>query len=157
MSGRSERRRPTRAVDEIMRVMHGRGGPGIMAMGQIHATQCRTTQPAVEARSSPARPRHAPADFLLLKSHRPFGKPRTDVGKVRSHDLIEPVGIPLLIAGLVIPLFMMRGVFARNDIVAPCPVCGSEIKTTDATLQLDCPNCGKTLSVRDMKLYAKEE
>ena len=67
------------------------------------------------------------------------------------------VGIPLLIAGLVIPLFMMRGVFARNDIVAPCPVCGSEIKTTDATLQLDCPNCGKTLSVRDMKLYAKEE
>ena len=67
------------------------------------------------------------------------------------------VGIPLLVAGLVIPLFMMRGVFARNDIVAPCPVCGSEIKTTDATLQLDCPNCGKTLSVRDMKLYAKEE
>lgn len=76
------------------------------------------------------------------------------IGQENSFGLF--VGIPLLIAGLVIPLFMMRGVFARNDIVAPCPACGAEIKTTDATLQLDCPNCGKTISVRDEKLYAKD-
>jgi predicted RNA-binding Zn-ribbon protein involved in translation (DUF1610 family) len=76
------------------------------------------------------------------------------IGQTYSFGLF--VGIPLLVAGLVIPLFMMRGVFARNEIIAPCPACGAEIKTTDATLQLDCPNCGKTITVRDKKLYAKE-
>lgn len=66
-------------------------------------------------------------------------------------------GIPMLVAGLVLPLVMMRGVFTRNEIVAPCPACGQEIKTTDATMQLDCPHCGKTISIRDMKLYVREE
>ena len=66
-------------------------------------------------------------------------------------------GIPLLIAGLLVPLFMMRGVFARNDIDEPCPACGSDIHTTDATMRLDCPKCGKTLRVRDMHIYAEKQ
>jgi predicted RNA-binding Zn-ribbon protein involved in translation (DUF1610 family) len=66
-------------------------------------------------------------------------------------------GIPLLIAGLLVPLFMMRGVFARNDIDEPCPACGSDIHTTDATMRLDCPKCGKTLRVQDMHLYAEKK
>lgn len=66
-------------------------------------------------------------------------------------------GIPLLIAGLAVPLFMMRGVFARNDIDEPCPGCGSDIHTTDATMRLDCPKCGKTLRVRDMHIYAENK
>jgi predicted RNA-binding Zn-ribbon protein involved in translation (DUF1610 family) len=66
-------------------------------------------------------------------------------------------GIPLMLAGLVVPLFMMRGIFARDEINAPCPVCGAEIKTTDATMQLDCPNCGKTISIRDGGLYLRDE
>jgi predicted RNA-binding Zn-ribbon protein involved in translation (DUF1610 family) len=66
-------------------------------------------------------------------------------------------GIPLLIAGLAVPLFMMRGVFARNNIDEPCPACGSDIHTTDATMRLDCPKCGKTLRVRDMHIYAEKK
>jgi predicted RNA-binding Zn-ribbon protein involved in translation (DUF1610 family) len=61
------------------------------------------------------------------------------------------------IAGLLVPLFMMRGVFARNDIDEPCPACGSDVHTTDATMRLDCPKCGKTLSVRDMHIYAEKQ
>jgi predicted RNA-binding Zn-ribbon protein involved in translation (DUF1610 family) len=66
-------------------------------------------------------------------------------------------GVPLIIAGLVLPLFMMRGAFTRSEIKAPCPACGSEIKTTDSTMQLDCPACGRTISVRDGGLYANDE
>jgi predicted RNA-binding Zn-ribbon protein involved in translation (DUF1610 family) len=66
-------------------------------------------------------------------------------------------GVPLLIAGLAVPLFMMRGVFARNNIDEPCPGCGSDIHTTDATMRLDCPKCGKTLRVRDMHIYAEKK
>ena len=66
-------------------------------------------------------------------------------------------GIPLLIAGLAVPLFMMRGVFARNDIDEPCPACGSDIHTTDATMRLDCPKCGRTLRVQDMHIYAEKQ
>jgi hypothetical protein len=62
-------------------------------------------------------------------------------------------GIPLLIAGLLVPLIMVRGVFGRNNIDEPCPACGSDIHTTDATMRLDCPKCGKTIQVRDMHLY----
>ena len=77
------------------------------------------------------------------------------IGQESSYGLF--FGIPMILAGLIIPFFMMRGSFARNEIVAPCPACGHEIKTTDATMQLDCPNCGKTISVRGMKLYARDE
>lgn len=65
-------------------------------------------------------------------------------------------GIPLIIAGLVVPLIMMRDQFTQNDVAGPCPYCGVPIKTSDATLRLECPACRRVVAVRDMKLYAVE-
>src|SRR6185503_12109304 len=61
-------------------------------------------------------------------------------------------GIPLLFAGLVFPLIMMRGLFKRNEVSGPCPYCSGPIRTSDATLSLLCPNCKNVVMVRDMKL-----
>jgi hypothetical protein len=63
-------------------------------------------------------------------------------------------GIPLLLAGIVVPLIMMRGLFRSNEIDAPCPYCSAPIKTSDATIRLDCPICQGLIAVRDGKLYA---
>ena len=65
-------------------------------------------------------------------------------------------GIPLLVAGLVIPVFMMRDLFKTNEIKAPCPNCGASIRTSDATLQLRCPSCEKVINVREEKLFLAE-
>lgn len=65
-------------------------------------------------------------------------------------------GIPLLLAGLVIPLIMMRGHFKQTDVSGPCPYCGAPIKTSDATIRLECPSCHGVVAVRDEKLYALE-
>lgn len=65
-------------------------------------------------------------------------------------------GIPLLIAGLVLPLFMMRSQFKQNDVEGGCPYCGTTLKTSDATIRLECPNCHRLVIVRDMKLYPGE-
>ena len=62
-------------------------------------------------------------------------------------------GIPLLLAGLLVPLIMMRDQFKQNDVSGPCPYCAAPIKTSDATIRLDCPNCKGVVVVRDMKLY----
>jgi hypothetical protein len=62
-------------------------------------------------------------------------------------------GIPLLIAGLVLPLIMMRDLFKQNVVAGPCPYCAAPIKTSDATIRLDCPACNGLIVVRDMKLY----
>ncbi len=56
-------------------------------------------------------------------------------------------GIPLMIAGLVVPLFMMREHFTQNDVDGACPECGSHIHTTEATVRINCPNCKQHLSV----------
>jgi hypothetical protein len=66
-------------------------------------------------------------------------------------------GIPLLLAGLLIPLFMMRDQFKTNEIKAPCPACGATIRTSDATLQLRCLSCQSVINVRDEKLLLAEE
>jgi predicted RNA-binding Zn-ribbon protein involved in translation (DUF1610 family) len=65
-------------------------------------------------------------------------------------------GVPLLIAGLVLPLIMMRDLFSRNDVDGPCPYCGAPIKTSDATIRLECPACQRLVIVKDMKLYQAE-
>ena len=65
-------------------------------------------------------------------------------------------GIPLLVAGLVIPIFMMRGLFKTTEIKEPCPKCGATIRTSDATLQLRCQVCGSVLDVRNEKLFLAE-
>lgn len=66
-------------------------------------------------------------------------------------------GIPLLIAGLAVPLVMMRGQFAHTDIQGPCPYCNTPIKTTDASIRLECPACHRLMIVRDFQLYPIEE
>jgi predicted RNA-binding Zn-ribbon protein involved in translation (DUF1610 family) len=72
------------------------------------------------------------------------------LGEVTSIGLI--FGIPLLVAGLVIPIFMMRDLFKTNEINEPCPNCGATIKTSDATLQLRCQSCERVINVREGKL-----
>jgi len=65
-------------------------------------------------------------------------------------------GIPLLLAGLVVPLIMMRHLFSQVEITGPCPYCSAPIKTSDATIRLECPNCKGVVTVRDGKLYPSE-
>jgi len=65
-------------------------------------------------------------------------------------------GIPLIVAGVVIPLFMMRDLFKTSEIMAPCPNCGATIRTSDATLQLRCLSCQRVINVRDGRLLLAE-
>ncbi len=60
-------------------------------------------------------------------------------------------GIPLLLAGLILPLFMMRDIFGGHSVEGACPSCGTSIKTSDATIKLNCPGCDKQLLVQDTK------
>ena len=74
------------------------------------------------------------------------------LGASNSTGLI--FGIPLVVIGLLLPLFMMRDVFKRSDISGPCPYCSAPIKTSDATIRLNCPACNRVIVVRDEKLEA---
>jgi hypothetical protein len=65
-------------------------------------------------------------------------------------------GIPLLIAGLVLPLFMMRELFHHNEISSTCPYCDAPIKTSDATIRLNCPSCKRLIEVRELTLQRGE-
>lgn len=60
-------------------------------------------------------------------------------------------GIPLLLAGLILPLFMMRDIFGGHSLEGACPSCGTSIKTSDATIKLNCPGCDKQLLVQGTK------
>jgi predicted RNA-binding Zn-ribbon protein involved in translation (DUF1610 family) len=50
----------------------------------------------------------------------------------------------------------MRGFLKQTEVSGPCPYCGTPIKTSDATIRLECPNCRRVVAVRDEKLYAVE-
>ena len=65
-------------------------------------------------------------------------------------------GIPLLIAGLVLPVFMMRDLFHHNEVGGACPFCGAQIKTSDATIRLNCPSCKRLIEVRETTLQPGE-
>ncbi len=65
-------------------------------------------------------------------------------------------GIPLLIAGLVLPVIMMRDLFQHNEVSGECPFCGAPIKTSDATIRLNCPSCKRLIEVREMTLERGE-
>src|SRR5437660_12188813 len=56
------------------------------------------------------------------------------VGQGTSIGLI--FGIRLLVAGLIIPMIMMRDFFVSWEIREPCPNCAATIRTSDAPLQL---------------------
>jgi len=66
-------------------------------------------------------------------------------------------GIPLILAGVILPFMMMRSHFSSHEISAPCPACGTTIKTSDHTLQLDCPECGKTVLNEYGEIHLSEE
>jgi hypothetical protein len=66
-------------------------------------------------------------------------------------------GIPLLIAGLVLPIFMMRDLFQHNEVNGGCPYCGAPIKTSDATIRLNCPSCKRLIEVRETTLQPGEK
>ena len=65
-------------------------------------------------------------------------------------------GIPLLIAGLVLPLIMMRDLFHHNEVNGVCPYCGAPIKTSDATIRLNCPACKRVIDVKETTLQPGE-
>jgi len=65
-------------------------------------------------------------------------------------------GIPLLVAGVVLPLVMMRGGLKQTIVDGVCPYCDTEIKTSDATIRLNCPACNKKLVVRDQHFEPAE-
>jgi hypothetical protein len=65
-------------------------------------------------------------------------------------------GIPLLIAGLVLPVFMMRDLFHHNELNGAGPFCGAPIKTSDATIRLNCPSCKRLIEVRETTLQPGE-
>ena len=77
------------------------------------------------------------------------------VGKGTSIGLI--FGIPLLVAGLMIPMFMIRDLFVTAEVKEPCPNCGATIRTSDATLQLRCESCQRVINVREKRLYLESE
>jgi len=76
------------------------------------------------------------------------------LGQGNSIGLI--FGIPLLVIGIVLPLFMMRDVFKHNEVSGVCPYCSAPIKTSDATIRLNCPACNRVIVVRDEKLVAAD-
>ena len=63
-------------------------------------------------------------------------------------------GVPLLLAGLIVPLVMMRENFKLHDVSGQCPYCSTPLKTSDATIRFRCPNCKGEVAVRDEKLYS---
>lgn len=65
-------------------------------------------------------------------------------------------GIPLLIAGLVLPVIMMRDLFQHNEVSGACPFCDAPIKTSDATIRLNCPQCKRVIEVRETTLQPGE-
>src|SRR4029453_4474383 len=65
-------------------------------------------------------------------------------------------GVPLLISGLVLPVIMMRDLFHHNVVDGDCPFCGAPIKTSDATIRLNCPSCKRLIEVRETTLQPGE-
>lgn len=65
-------------------------------------------------------------------------------------------GIPLLVAGLLVPIFMSRDLFTRHELTEPCPYCGTQIKTTDSMSRLECPKCRKMILVREAHYHKTE-
>ena len=77
------------------------------------------------------------------------------IGQGTSIGLI--FGVPLLMAGLILPVIMMRDLFKTNEIRGECPYCGGGITTSDSTLRLQCPNCRQVVAVKQARLERVEQ
>lgn len=77
------------------------------------------------------------------------------IGQGTSIGLI--FGVPLLMAGLILPLIMMRDLFKTNEIRGECPYCSGSITTSDSTLRLQCPSCKQVVAVKQARLERVEE
>ena len=66
-------------------------------------------------------------------------------------------GIPLLLTGLILPLFTMRDLFKKSDVIGACPHCDAKLETSDATLRLRCPSCTGVVGVRDGAFYRVDQ
>ena len=66
------------------------------------------------------------------------------------------VGIPLIVAGLVAPFFLLRSFFARQKVRGRCPYCGAQIIIEEHLRETDCPSCQKHLEVREKKVFKVE-
>src|SRR4029079_5444684 len=64
--------------------------------------------------------------------------------------------LQLVIDGLVLPVFMMRDLFQHNVVDGACPYCAAPIKTSDATIRLNCPSCKRLIEVRETTLQPGE-
>ena len=53
----------------------------------------------------------------------------------------------------VVPDTSLNYRISRDD---DCPFCGAPIKTSDATIRLNCPTCKRLIEVRDMSLLKGE-
>src|SRR6476660_2012006 len=62
------------------------------------------------------------------------------------------LGIPLLIAGLVLPVIMMRDLFHHTEVNGACPFCAAPTRTSYATIRLNCPSCKRVIEVRETTL-----
>ena len=80
--------------------------------------------------------------------------PKKLIGQSATIGLI--FGIPLLLAGLILPLIMMRDLFQRNEVDGACPYCSAPIKTSDATIRLNCPSCKRLIEVKEASLHRSE-
>ena len=65
-------------------------------------------------------------------------------------------GVPMLVAGIVLPLVMVRNGLRQTIVNGNCPYCNTAIQTTDATIRLNCPNCSRKIVVREMNFEAAE-
>jgi tRNA(Ile2) C34 agmatinyltransferase TiaS len=51
---------------------------------------------------------------------------------------------------------MMRDLFHHNEVNGVCPFCRAPIKTSDATIRLNCPSCKRLIEVRETTLEPGE-
>jgi hypothetical protein len=51
---------------------------------------------------------------------------------------------------------MMRDLFHHNELDSACPYCDAPIKTSDATIRLNCPSCKRLIEVKQESLHRTE-
>ena len=63
------------------------------------------------------------------------------------------VGVPLILAALYSAFFIPPKI-NRGLYIGKCPHCGDDMSATHYQTQVDCPNCGKDVLVKDSRFIA---